>query len=436
MGGVIFMSNIPKSQSKNPRTEAAKILQSVIYKGMSLSTALSNNDSSLVSDLCYGSLRWHEPLSYLLDELMTKKLKTKDKDVECLIRLGLYQIIYQKTPDHAAVGETVSALKGLKKPWAKNLVNAVLRNFLRGQEKLLKQKDEYWPAKYAFPQWLLDRIKNAYPENWQSILSESNKRAPMTLRVNLTHQSREDYLEKLNEAGIEASLVEGVETAISLANPQNVFELPGFAEGDASVQDAAAQGASILLDCQDNMTVLDACAAPGGKTGHILESAKNLTVIAVDSSEIRLKRVTENLERLKLNAKIIASDALVTDNFAKDIIFDRILLDAPCSATGVIRRHPDIKVLRRESDIKQLQQLQSDILDALWEKLKPSGVMLYATCSILPDENEMQIKAFIERHQDVEVIEIPLAQGLGLQVFPGEEGMDGFYYAKLRKFSV
>ena len=258
----------------------------------------------------------------------------------------------------------------------------------------------------------------------------------MTLRVNLTHQSREDYLEKLNEAGIEASLVEGVETAISLANPQNVFELPGFAEGDASVQDAAAQGASILLDCQDNMTVLDACAAPGGKTGHILESAKNLTVIAVDSSEIRLKRVTENLERLKLNAKIIASDALVTDNFAKDIIFDRILLDAPCSATGVIRRHPDIKVLRRESDIKQLQQLQSDILDALWEKLKPSGVMLYATCSILPDENEMQIKAFIERHQDVEVIEIPLAQGLGLQVFPGEEGMDGFYYAKLRKFSV
>ena len=430
MGGVIYMSKAP---TINPRTEAAKILQSVIYKGESLSIALANNDSPLVSDLCYGSLRWHEPLSYLLDELMSKKLKTKDKDIECLIRLGLYQIIYQKTPDHAAVGETVSALKGLKKPWAKNLVNAVLRNFLRGQEKLLKQKNEFWPAKFAFPQWLLDRIKNAYPDNWQSILAESNLRAPMTLRVNLTHQTRDEYLAILTHTGIEAKIVEGVQTAISLASPQNVFELPGFSEGDSSVQDAAAQGASILLDCQDNMTVLDACAAPGGKTGHILESAKNLSVIAIDSSELRLKRVLENLDRLKLKATVITSDALETDNFAKNILFDRILLDAPCSATGVIRRHPDIKVLRRESDIKQLQQLQSDILDALWQKLKPSGVLLYATCSILPDENENQIKAFVERHDDAEILTIPKAQGLGRQVFPGEDGMDGFYYAKLSK---
>lgn len=430
MGGVFYMSKTPK---KNPRTEAAKILQSVIYKGESLTTALSSNDSPLVSDLCYGSLRWHEPLSFLLDELMSKKLKTKDKDIECLIRIGLYQIIYQKTPDHAAVGETVSALKGLKKPWAKNLVNAVLRNFLRGQEKLLKQKDEFWPAKFAFPQWLLDRIKNSYPDNWQSILAESNERAPMTLRVNLNHQTRDEYLAKLADADIKASAVESVATAITLESPQNVFELPGFIDGEVSVQDAAAQGASILLDCQDNMTVLDACAAPGGKTGHILESAQNLNVIAMDSSEIRLKRVHENLDRLKLKATVIASDALDTENFAKDILFDRILLDAPCSATGVIRRHPDIKVLRRESDIKQLQELQSKILDALWEKLKPSGILLYATCSILPDENETQIKSFVERHKDVDVLDIPHAQGLGRQIFPGDEGMDGFYYAKLIK---
>ena len=422
-----------KTLQINPRTEAAKILQAVIYKGESLSTALASNDSPLVSDLCYGSLRWHEPLSYLLNELMAKKLKTKDKDIECLIRLGLYQIIYQKTPDHAAVGETVSALKGLKKPWAKNLVNAVLRNFLRGQEKLLRQKDEYWPAKYAFPQWLLDRIKNAYPDSWQSILTESNRRAPMTLRVNLTHQTRDEYLAKLNNSEIEATIIDDVKTAISLASPQNVFELPGFSDGDASVQDAAAQGASILLDCQDNMTVLDACAAPGGKTGHILESAKNLNVIAIDSSELRLKRVHENLDRLKLKATIITSDALDTENFAKDILFDRILLDAPCSATGVIRRHPDIKVLRRESDIKQLQQLQSDILDTLWKKLKPSGILIYATCSVLPDENESQVKAFVDRHDDAEVLTIPKAQGLGRQIFPGEDGMDGFYYAKLFK---
>ncbi len=427
------MSKKSNQTQKNPRTEAALILQAVIYKGESLSTALIDNDSPMTSDLCYGSLRWHEPLSFLLNELMAKKLKTKDKDVECLIRLGLYQIIYQKTPDHAAVGETVSALKGLKKPWAKNLVNAVLRNFLRGQEKLLKQKEEYWPAKYAFPQWLLDRIKNAYPENWQSILAESNQRAPMTLRVNVNHQTREQYLAKLTEAEIEANIVESVDTAISLASPQNVFELPGFTNGEVSVQDAAAQRASILLDCHDNMTVLDACAAPGGKTGHILESAKKLNVIAIDSSESRLKRVQENLERLKLIATVIASDALETDNFAKDILFDRILLDAPCSATGVIRRHPDIKVLRRESDIKQLQLLQSKILDELWKKLKPNGILVYATCSILPDENETQITSFIERHEDAKIIEIPNAQGSGLQLFPGDDGMDGFYYAKLEK---
>lgn len=424
-----------KTLQINPRTEAAKVLQAVIYKGESLSTALVSSDSPLLSDLCYGSLRWHEPLSFLLDELMSKKLKSKDKDIECLIRIGLYQIIYQKTPDHAAVGETVNALKGLKKPWAKNLVNAVLRNFLRGQEKLLKQQNEYWPAKYAFPQWLLDKVKNAYPKQWQEILAESNNRAPMTLRVNLTHQSREEYLAKLTDLGIKASIVNDVKTAISLGSPQNVFELPGFADGDVSVQDAAAQNASILLDCQDNMTVLDACAAPGGKTGHILESARHLDVIAVDSSKLRLKRVQENLDRLKLKATVIASDALETDNFSKDILFDRILLDAPCSATGVIRRHPDIKVLRRESDIKQLQQLQSNILDALWEKLKPSGILLYATCSILPDENETQINAFIKRHDNVKVIPIPKAQGLGLQVFPGDAAMDGFYYAKLSKLS-
>ena len=427
------MSKKQNTPQKNPRTEAAKILQAVIYKGESLNTALASNDSPLVSDLCYGSLRWHEPLSFLLEELMSKKLKNKDKDVECLIRLGLYQIIYQKTPDHAAVGETVNALKGLKKPWAKNLINAVLRNFLRGQDKLLKQKDEYWPARFAFPQWLLDRIKNAYPENWQDIFAESNKRAPMTLRVNLTRQTRHEYLIKLNNSGIKAEIVENVETAITLEKPQNVFDLPGFSEGEVSVQDAAAQGAAILLDCKDNMTVLDACAAPGGKTGHILESAKNLTVIAIDSSESRLKRVDENLDRLKLKATVIASDALDTNNFAKDILFDRILLDAPCSATGVIRRHPDIKVLRRESDIKQLQELQSSILDALWAKLKPTGIMVYATCSILPDENETQIKHFVERHADAEIIKFPKAQGLGQQVFPGENQMDGFYYAKLSK---
>jgi len=421
------------AKQSNPRTTAAKILQSVIYKGESLSPALQDVDDPLVRDLCYGSLRWHEPLSALLNELLTKQLKKKDKDVECLIRVGLYQIIYQKTPDHAAVGETVSALKGLKKPWAKKLVNAVLRNYLRGQEKLQKIIQSQYPAKFAFPQWLLDEVKKAWPENWQDILNASNQRAPMTLRVNLTHQSRDEYLEKLQALDIEATKLEGVKTAICLAKPCNVFDLPGFEQGDVSVQDGAAQLASILLDCKDGMRVLDACAAPGGKTGHILESAKDLDVIAVDNSETRLMRVTQNLQRLKLDAKVVVSDVLETENYAKDKLFDRILLDAPCSATGVIRRHPDIKVLRRLSDIVELQKLQSKMLDALWKKLKPEGVLLYATCSILPQENEQQVSAFVERHDDVEVLAIDGAQGLGRQVFPGEKLMDGFYFSKLKK---
>ncbi|KAG1660426.1 Ribosomal RNA small subunit methyltransferase B [Nymphon striatum] len=389
------MQNKNNKQSINPRANAARILQSVIYKGESLSTALANNDSPLVSDLCYGSLRWHEPLSALIKILLSKSIKKKDKDVECLIRVGLYQIIYQKTPDHAAVGETVNALKSLKKPWAKNLVNAVLRNFLRGQEKLQKEMLVEEPAKYAFPQWLIDRLKEAWPENWEEILEQSNLRSPMTLRVNLSHQTREEYLKILALAGIEAEPIKDVETAVKLSSPQNVNDLPGFADGAVSVQDGAAQLAGILLDCQDGMKVLDACAAPGGKTGHILESAKNLNLIALDNSELRMRRVKENLDRLQLNATLVVEDALKTESYADGLMFDRILLDAPCSATGVIRRHPDIKILRRNSDILELQKLQAEMLQKLWEKLKPGGILLYATCSILPEENEEQIRKFI-----------------------------------------
>lgn len=417
----------------NPRTLAARILQSVIYKGESLSTALADETDSLTRDLCYGSLRWHEQLSALLDVLLSKPLKKKDKDVECLIRIGLYQIIYQKTPDHAAVGETVSALKGLKKPWAKKLVNAVLRNYLREQEALQQEVQKRQVVRHAFPKWLIDEIKHAWPENWENILRESNLRAPMTLRVNLNHQTRSQYLEKLKAKAFSAQVIKSVDTAIKLDTPCNVYDLPGFTEGEASVQDGAAQLASILLDCKDSMKVLDACAAPGGKTGHILESANNLDVLAIDNSETRLKRVHQNLERLKLKATVITTDALDIEHYAKNQTFDRILLDAPCSATGVIRRHPDIKVLRRKSDIDELKQLQSKMLDALWKILKPDGILLYATCSVLPQENELQVKAFTERQSDVEVISIEKSQGLGRQVFPGEDSMDGFYFAKLKK---
>ncbi len=422
----------------NARAQAAKILQRVIYQGESLSTALPGGAQRdpLTSDLCYGCLRWHEPLSALLDALLSKPLKKKDKDVECLLRVGLYQIIYQKTPDHAAVNETIKALKSLKKPWAKKLLNGVLRNFLRKQDALLTGIKKQETARYAFPGWLLGKIKKAYPDTWQVILHESNQRAPMTLRVNLAHQSRDVYLQKLLESDIKAVPVESVESAVMLQQPGNVHELPGFDEGKVSVQDAAAQLATILLECKEGMRVLDACAAPGGKTGHILESAKDLSVLAIDNSEKRLQRVGENLVRLKVDAELLAMDAADVKNYAAGRQFDRILLDAPCSATGVIRRHPDIKVLRRPSDIDALQAQQQRLLEALWGILKPGGILLYATCSILPEENERQIMAFLERHKrdhDIDVMPIENAQGLGRQVFPGEDNMDGFYFAKLRK---
>lgn len=421
------------SDTINARALAAKILKRVIYQGESLSTALAVESEPLTRDLCYGCLRWHEPLSAILDILIAKPLKQKDKDIECLLRIGLYQIIYQKTPDHAAVNETVSALKDLKKPWAKKLLNGVMRNFLREQGTILAETQKRQTVRHAFPLWLIKEIKYAWPENWESILHESNQRAPMTLRVNLGRISRDEYLAKLKDSEINASPLEQVETAIVLDHPVNVNELPGFFDGYVSVQDAAAQLATILLDCEDGMRVLDACAAPGGKTGHILERSKNLSVLAIDSSEKRLQRVTENLNRLKLKADVLAADAADVNEFAADEQFDRILLDAPCSATGVIRRHPDIKVLRRESDIAVLQNEQKRLLDALWGKLKPGGILLYATCSILPQENEQQVKRFMERQNDVEVLPISGAQGQGMQVFPGENTMDGFYFSRLRK---
>lgn len=426
----------------NPRVTATHILCKVIYHGESLSQLLANREDAadpLVRDFCFGSLRWHERLSEILSELLAKPLKSKDKDVECLLRIGLYQIIYQQTPDHAAVNETVNSVKGLKKLWANKFLNGVLRNFLRRKETLLNQVDKIDRARYAFPDWLMGKIKKSWPDDWQSVLDASNQRAPMVIRVNLSRQTRACYLQKLNDAEIPAAPSAVCDTAIILESPTNVHELPGFDEGEVSVQDTAAQFAAPLLDLKPHMQVLDACAAPGGKTGHILESCENIAVVAVDNSVIRLQRVKENLDRLSFNAKLLAVDAGDIQTWAKEDTFDRILLDAPCSATGVIRRHPDIKVLRRPDDIAGLQEQQRLLLTKLWEKLKPGGKLLYATCSILPQENEKQIAAFVEQtpHVSIEKIDAVWGRALkyGRQILPGEHAMDGFYYALLIKKS-
>lgn len=427
------------------RAAAARIVQQVIYGGDSLTEVLQQpvaqvlpaTEQPLLRDLCFGSLRWHERLSAVLAQLLGKPLKAADKDVECLLRVGLYQLIYQRTPDHAAVNETVKSVKKLRKVWAEKLVNGVLRRFLRERDALLAQADQQDSARYAFPDWLLTRIRTAWPDDWEAILQASNTHAAMTLRVNQRQYTTASYLALLENSGLAAETVPHVASALNLHKAAGVEQLPGFAVGAVSVQDAAAQLAAFLLDCQPGMRVLDACAAPGGKTSHLLEKTPDLHVIALDSSASRLQRVTENLQRLQLQAQVVAADAGDIAAWWDGQLFDRILLDAPCSATGVIRRHPDIKVLRRDSDIPALQQEQARLLKALWQTLKPGGKLLYATCSILPDENSQQIAAFVAEQHDAVHQTIGDGWGralpMGRQILPGNTGMDGFYYALLEK---
>ena len=427
------------------RATAARVLQQVIYEGDSLTEvlqqplaqAIAAAEQPLLRDLCFGSLRWHERLSAVLKQLVTKPLKPADKDVECLLRVGLYQLIYQRTPDHAAVNETVKAVKKLGKGWAEKLVNGVLRRFLREREALLSAADRQETALYAFPAWLLARVQRAWPADWQNIVQASNTHAAMTLRVNQRLYTAAAYQAQLTAQGVAADTVECVASALNLHKAVGVELLPGFAQGAVSVQDAAAQLAALLLDCQPGMRVLDACAAPGGKTGHLLEHTAELQLTALDSSASRLLRVTENLQRLQLNAHTVAADAGDVAIWWDGQAFERILLDAPCSATGVIRRHPDIKVLRRDSDIAALQQEQARLLRALWQMLKPGGHLLYATCSILPEENSQQIAAFVAEYPDAQVLPLGDSWGhataFGRQILPGDAGMDGFYYALLRK---
>lgn len=424
---------------RNPRATAAILLQRVIYDGTSLSQLLSDNDDSidpLVKDLCFGTLRWHERLSAILDQLLTKSLKAKDKDIECLLRVGLYQVLYQNTPEYAAVNETVAAVKGLRKAWAVKFVNGVLRTFLRRKDSLVHQIEEIETARYAHPKWLIESIRQAWPEQWESVLEEANLRAPMTLRVNLSQNTREEYQASLKAEDIESTLHPKVASALILDKPMSVFELPGFNEGYVSVQDAAAQIAASLVQAETGMRVLDACAAPGGKTGHMLEHTAGLDMVAIDNTETRLIRIGENLERLGLDAKIVLGDANEPGDWAKQG-FDRILLDAPCSATGVIRRHPDIKVLRWEEDIGQLHGQQESILRSMWGILNSGGRLVYATCSILPAENEEIIAEFLAATPDAVVKPIEADWGIpqqyGRQVLPGMDAMDGFYYAVLEK---
>ena len=426
----------------NTRLIAARVLSRVLQDGQSLTTALetalqgveSGKDRAFIQALCYGVCRTYHRLDFILSELLDKPLK--DLEVKALALVGLYQLKYMRVKPHAAVSETVLAAR--KKPWAKALINALLRSYLREQDNLEQKADNMQYAAVSHPDWLIKRIEVDWPQQAQQILMENNLQPPMALRVNRARISRDGYLQLLSEQGIEAVSVDFCPSAIILAKPVAVDLLPGFAEGLVSVQDTAAQLAAGLLDVQAGQRVLDVCAAPGGKTAHILEQQAQLKeLVAVDIDTSRLQRVSDTLQRLKLQATLLAGDAANPQDWWDGQFFDRILLDAPCSALGVIRRHPDIKLLRRAEDIKPLQALQLNILHAVWPLLAPAGIMLYATCSILKQENEQQIEAFLAEHPDA--VELPIdatwgfAGSHGRQIMTGESEMDGFYYARLGK---
>ena len=432
------------------RAVAAELVDGVVNDGRSLDAAIAEHESRVAVDerpllrmLCYGSLRHHWRLSAWVDELLSRPLRKRDRVVSSLIAIGLYQIAEMRIPDHAVVSLTVEATRPLGKPKLAGLVNACLRRFTR--ERIAVRATAEPQAQWNHPNWLIERIRADWPDDWQRILEANNERAPMWLRANAARNSAESYRQRLAGAGIAAAGLDGFPDAVRLEKPQAVDSLPGFAAGDVSVQDAAAQIAArwLLDDLPGRSRVLDACAAPGGKTGHLLElAADRLSLVAVDSDASRIAAIEDNLLRIGCDATIIAADASNPKEWWDGEPFGRILLDAPCSATGVIRRHPDIKLLRREGDLARLAALQAALLTALWALLAPGGTLLYVTCSVMAAENDDVVSRFLQERDDAvendvlpnnNIRDLMLRKTRGYQVLPGTAGLDGFYYAALQK---
>jgi 16S rRNA (cytosine967-C5)-methyltransferase len=431
------------TNSANPRWIAVQAILQVLDQGRSLdeifnsewyrSLALEKRDLALSRELVFGFCRWYFTLSTLLSSRLQKPLRSRDRDIEVILILGLYQLLVMSTEPHAAVNETVKLALAQKKSWARGLVNALLRGVIRDKIVL----DSSSPAQ-AYPDWIMSRIRRDWGEQAERVLIQGNNRPPMTLRVDTRQASIDNVITRLRSAGIEALRHGVVATAIELSSPCEVSQLPGFEQGILSVQDAAAQIAASVLACPSGARVLDACAAPGGKTAHLLQQYENIKLEALDSSEVRLERLRQNLQRIDKSARILIGDATSPEAWFDGDNYDCILADVPCSASGVMRRHPDIKLLRRESDIMPLLAQQRNMLDAVWRLLKPGGKMLYSTCSVFKDENEVQVAKFLERHPDCAEMTINDAEWgeprpHGRQILTGSDNMDGFYYGLLTK---
>ncbi len=406
----------------NTRVLALKAILWVVLEKRSLSAFTYPEEvSALTKSLVFGTIRFYHQLNDIVSKLLERSLKKEDLDIHCLMLLGAYQILHSNVAIHASIFETVNVVNELNKPWSKKIVNAILREVSRQKNELQKQ------IHYSHPTWLLKKIKQYYPNNFKQIFKQNNTQAPMTIRLHPQHNI---------DTFLDATKINIAPQARVLTQAVNVCHIEGFDDGSCFVQDASAQLAAPLLNPKNSDLILDACCAPGGKSTHLSELAPQSKIIALDSNIDRLKRLQENIKRLNIKNIIIFQGKAQTQDWWDGKLFDKILLDAPCSATGVIRRHPDIKLLRKPKDISALVILQKEILNNLWTTLKPGGKLLYATCSILKNENEGQIMQFLQNHSDAIEEEIKLDWGVkttnGKQQIPCYE-FDGFYYAMLKK---
>ena len=435
---------VPAREAARGRDAAFAILGEVLHGRSSLTGAVAVRLGSVVDprerafarELASGVIRHLPALRHVLGLLLDRPLRRQETRLETVLLLGLYQVLHTRVPPHAAVHETVR-LAG-RAAWRRGLANAVLRRAVSRRDTLLETLEgtSDLEARYAHPRWFIDCLRADWPDDWEAILVANASRAPMTLRATRRAGGRAAYIESLRRAGLEASPHAVAPDAVVLCNPIGVESLPGFADGEVSVQDAAAQLAVPLLDLEPGQRVLDACAAPGGKTAQILDAEPRLReVVAVDVDPQRLARTRDNLARTGARARLVEADASAPAKWWDGVAFERILVDAPCSGSGVIRRHPDIKLHRRAADLDALEARQSAILESAWGMLAPSGRLVYATCSVLLQEGARQMARFLERHDDAKPLEIRWGRacGPGRQILPGEADMDGFFHACISK---
>ena len=432
----------------NARILAVKTITPLLADSGSLKYSLKKhildcpeNQRALFQELCYGSMRHYPQLEAIFNLLVIKPLKPKDQDIKALILIGLYQLYKLRVADHAAISETVDVCKQLKKPWACALVNACLRNFQRRSEEILEQCSRQNSFKFNHPHWFIEKLKHNWPDHWEVILKANDGHPPLTLRANTDKVSRETLIKKLTDLGHSSKKTKYSEFGLVLDEPTDITKIEGFNDGLFSVQDEAAQLAALLINGEAGQRILDACSAPGGKLMHLLEINDNTKteIQGIELEQHRAARIHENLIRLGFKCDLHVADA-TQKTWWDGKHFDKILLDAPCSATGVIRRNPDIKILRKAEDILRVSALQKEIIANLWDMLAIDGHLVYATCSIFPQENEKLIAYFIKNNPNAEHIKIEATWGLereyGRQLFPCASGHDGFYYAVLKKIKI